>query len=411
MKLKTRFCFCTSTVAGDDSNNFPATTSSSSSTSPASNTSLQSHLSLQTLPSVPSLQYFSLLDVSATVTLTHSLSSTLSLPSSISSLSLSSASSLLYVSSGHQINVYDSSTLSLIETFNSDGTSSGAVKSVTFSDGKIFSAHQDGKIRVWKLTASKKHKMVSTLPTLTDRLRRYPVPKNHVKVRRHKTRLWVEHNDAVSSLAVTNGKIYSVSWDKTLKVWGPKSLRCYESVTAHEDAINAVIVANDGTVYTGSADGRIRVWAKKSGSEKKHSGIATLEKHKSAVNALALNSDGSILFSGACDRSILVWEREDSAKYMVVSGALRGHNGAILCLINVSDFLISGSADRTVRIWRRGFEGKFCCLSVLTGHSKPVKSLAAKMEGEDGISVFSGGLNGEIKVWSLKINYSGSKDS
>lgn len=261
------------------------------------------------------------------------------------------------------------------------------------------------------MTASKRHKLVSTLPTLKDRLSRFPVPKNHVKVRRHKTRLWVEHDDAVSSLAVTNGKIYSVSWDKTLKVWGPRSLRCYESVTAHEDAVNAVAVSDDGMVYTGSADGRIRVWGKTTGSEKKLTGVATLEKHKSAVNALALNSDGSILFSGACDRSILVWEREDNAKYMGVSGALRGHDGAILCLINVSDFLISGSADRTVRIWRRGAEGKFCCLSVLTGHTKPVKSLAAKMEGEDGISVFSGSLNGEIKVWSLKINHSSNQNS
>lgn len=232
------------------------------------------------------------------------------------------------------------------------------------------------------------------------------MPKNHVQVRRHKTRLWVEHNDAVSSLAVANGRIYSVSWDKTLKVWGPRSLQCYESVTAHEDAINAVAVSGDGTVYTGSADGRIGVWGKNPGSKKKHGRVATLEKHKSAVNALALNSDGSILFSGACDRSILVWEREDSAKYMVVSGALRGHDGAILCLINVSDFLISGSADRTVRIWRRGFEGKFYCLSVLTGHTKPVKCLAGRMEGEDEISVFSGGLDGVIKVWSLKINHS-----
>lgn len=413
MKLLTRFC--SSAVSGDNSDDSsPSLATTSTSTSPFSSkmtttSSLQSHLSLQTLPSVPSLQYLSLFDVNATVTLTHSLSSSISLPSSISSLSLSSTTSHLYASSGHQINVYDSSTLSLLETFNSNGTSSGAVKSVAFCNGKILSAHQDGKIRVWKLTEknkTKRHKLVSTLPTLTDRVRRFPVPKNHVQVRRHKTRLWVEHNDAVSSLAVSNGNIYSVSWDKTLKVWSPKkNFTCSESLTAHEDAVNAVAVSFDGTVYTGSADGRIRVWCKP-GSDKRHTRIATLEKHKSAVNALALNSDGSILFSGACDRSILVWEREDTGKYMTVSGALRGHDAAILCLINVSDFLISGSADRSVRIWRRGFEGKFCCLSVLTGHLKPVKSLAGKMESDDVISLFSGGLDGEIKVWSLKVNYS-----
>lgn len=224
-----------------------------------------------------------------------------------------------------------------------------------------------------------------------------------MQVRRHKTSLWVQHNDAVSSLAVSNEKLYSVSWDKTLKVWDPKSLRCKESLTVHEDAVNAVVVSVDGVVYTGSADGRIRVWT--CGSGQRHAKVATLEKHKSSVNALTLNCDGSILFSGACDRSILVWEREDSGKYMGVSGALRGHEGAILCLINVCDLLISGSGDRTVRIWRRGFEGKFSCLTVLTGHLKPVKCLTGKvMEGDDVVSVVSGGLDGDIRVWSVQIN-------
>ena len=178
-----------------------------------------------------------------------------------------------------------------------------------------------------------------------------------------------------------------------------------EAVKAHEDAVNAVAVSVDGIVYTGSADRRIRVWAKPIG-EKRHVLIATLEKHKSVVNALALNDDGSVLFSGACDRSILVWEREDSANHMVVTGALRGHSKAILCLINVSDLLFSGSADGTVRIWQRGHDARYCCLSVLEGHRKPVKSLAAVSEGASNgvVSVFTGTLDGEIKVWQVSVS-------
>lgn len=123
-----------------------------------------------------------------------------------------------------------------------------------------------------------------------------------------------------------------------------------------------------------------------------------------------------MLFSGACDRSILVWEREDSANHMVVSGALRGHQNAILCLINVSDLLLSGSADRTVRIWKRAYDGSFCCVGVLDGHQKPVKSLAAIPDGDDDsstnvvVSVFSGSLDGEIKVWQLSIGSLADQD-
>lgn len=252
---------------------------------------------------------------------------------------------------------------------------------------------------------TKRHKLLATLPTVNDRLRRFVLPKNYVTVRRHKKLLWIEHADAVTGLAVNNGLIYSVSWDKSLKIWRASDLRCLESIKAHEDAVNAVAVSEDGTVYTGSADKRIRVWAKPFG-EKRHVLVATLVKHKSAVNALALNDDGSVLFSGACDRSILVWEREDSANHMAVTGALRGHGKAILCLINVSDLLFSGSADRTVRIWQRGHDGMYCCLAVLEGHQKPVKSLEAVWEGESNgvVSVISGSLDGEIKVWQVSVS-------
>lgn len=250
--------------------------------------------------------------------------------------------------------------------------------------------------------------MVTTLPTVSDRLRRFVLPKNYITVRRHRRQLWIDHADAVTGLAVNGGLVYSISWDRSLKVWRGSDLRCLESVRAHDDAVNAVAVAGDGTVYTGSADRRIRIWAKQQG-ERRHGLIATLEKHKSAVNALALSSDGSVLFSGSCDRSILVWEREDSANHMAVTGALRGHDKAILCLIHVSDLLLSGSADRTVRIWRRGPDGRFSCLAILEGLQKPVKTLAAAPVADGALHVFGGSLDGEIKAWHVSVSTPGRR--
>lgn len=99
---------------------------------------------------------------------------------------------------------------------------------------------------------------------------------------------------------------------------------------------------------------------------------------------------------------------------MVVMGLLRGHGGAILCLINEGDLLFSGSADRTVRIWRRGSGDGYDCLGVLEGHERPVKSLGAVWEGENGSFVLcSGSLDGVIKVWKIwgmEINGSSTPD-
>ncbi|EEF47604.1 F-box and wd40 domain protein, putative [Ricinus communis] len=388
-------------------------TSSASDSSPATSSmsSLQSNLSLQTLPSVPSLQ--KLTPETLNVSISYHSTTSLKLIPNLQITCLALHDNLLYAASTHIVNVYDRTTCHHLHSFSANNSSSGSIKSITFCNGKIFTAHQDCKIRVWKLIQNYQHKLLTVLPTVKDRLSKSMLPKNYVNVRRHKKMLWIQHADAVTSLAVNNGFIYSVSWDKCLKIWRASDLRCLESVKAHEDAINAVVVSVNGTVYTGSADCKIRVWAKPLDG-KKHTLVATLEKHKSAVNALALNDDGSVLFSGACDRSILVWEREDSANHMVVSGALRGHGKAILSLINVSDLLLSGSADRTVRIWQRGHDGKYCCLAVLEGHNKPVKSLAAVWEENDGngnnhdnrnsvVSVFSGSLDGEIKAWQVSV--------
>ncbi|KAJ0257865.1 F219 [Hirschfeldia incana] len=385
-------------------NQYSTDSSTSSPLSEATgSSSLHSSLSLQTLPSVPSLQKIP--SEAFSVTVSHSVTSSFKLRErSLPVTCLAVNGGYLFAVSGHEVSIYDRDMCARLDAFNGHDPFSGTVKSVGFSGEKIFTAHQDGKIGVWKLTAKNGYKQLTTLPTLNDRLRRFALPKNYVQVRRHKKRLWIEHADAVTALAVNNGFIYSVSWDKTLKIWRASDLRCKESIKAHDDAVNAVAVSANGTVYTGSADRRIRVWAKPADS-KRHELVATLEKHKSAVNALALNDDGSVLFSGSCDRSILVWEREDSANYMSVSGALRGHDKAILTLFNVSDLLLSGSADRTVRIWRRGIDGSYSCLAVLAGHTKPVKSLAAVTDSEsDGVvSIVSGSLDGEVKCWKVSV--------
>lgn len=224
--------------------------------------------------------------------------------------------------------------------------------------------------------------------------------------------------DAVSALALSKDGtlLYSVSWDRTIKVWRTKDFTCLESVrNAHDDAVNAVAVSYDGYVYTGSADKRIKVWKKKGElGEKKHSLVDTLEKHNSGVNALALSSDGCVLYSGACDRSILVSEKkeeEDGCCKLVVVGALRGHTKSILCLAVVEDLVCSGSEDKTIRIWR-GVDDRhreYSCLAVLEGHRGPIKTLTAVFDPCDQPSsqasffVYSGSLDCDIKVWHISV--------
>ncbi|XP_061369651.1 protein JINGUBANG [Gastrolobium bilobum] len=292
----------------------------------------------------------------------------------------------------------------------------GAVKSLVIQYDKLFSAHQDHKIRVWKISNNEsnhqKYTRLATLPTLGDRASKVLIPKNHVQIRRHKKCTWVHHVDTVSALAVSKDGtlLYSVSWDRTIKIWRTSDFTCLESVNnAHDDAINAVAVSNDGHVYTGSADKKIKVWKKGQG-EKKHSLVDTLEKHNSGINALALSNDESLLYSGACDRSILVWEKEGYDGKMVVVGALRGHTKSILCLAVVLDLVCSGSADKTIRIWR-GVHTEYSCLAVLEGHTGSIKCITAVVDHsnpseseEASFLVYSGSLDCDVKVWQIFVS-------
>ncbi|KAL6911463.1 hypothetical protein ACP4OV_000268 [Aristida adscensionis] len=286
-------------------------------------------------------------------------------------------------------------------------------------NGLLLSSHQDGKIMAWRVGRRKdgSRRLVprAVLPTAADRLRACLLPWSYVEVRRHRRRTWVHHMDAVTALAVSpdGALLYSASWDRSVKVWRLPGFRCVESVAAaHDDAINAVVVAPDGDVYTGSADKRIKQWRRRPEQKNKHVVVATMERHRSAVNALALGAGGTVLYSGACDRSVVVWER-GAAGRMEATGTLRGHAKAILCLAAAGDVVCSGSADRTVRVWRRGAGGAgYTCLAVLDGHGAAVKSLALVCGrdggGEDGSSsgggsalVCGGGLDGDVKIWSV----------
>ncbi|KAK6790544.1 hypothetical protein RDI58_009625 [Solanum bulbocastanum] len=422
--------------------------------------SSRSFSSQPSLPSIPSLSISSSQVENLSNTFHHCLATLTGHSSYIFCLSITEKH-LYYGSSNGEILVWDINPSRQDNCLkeNTVCRSGSAIKSIVIMGDKLFSAHQDHRIRVWKIdneTPNRNYKCIATLPTINDRCMKLFWTRNYVQVRRHKKCTWVllnfvfkifnrdrtflsilscdhmyiiscfsklnyimseqvHHVDTVSALALSKdgSLLYSASWDRTFKIWRSSDFKCLESVwNAHDDAINSIVVSNNGHVYTGSADKKIKIWTKQQEGSNKHTLMTTLEKHKSAVNALALSTDGSVLYSGACDRSIIVWEK------LQVLGALRGHKKSILCLAVVSnDLLCSGSADKTVRIWKRGF-GKSCysCLAVFEGHNGPVKCLTAtldsqKYDDDDSCSgnsymIYSGSLDCDVKVWKLWVpNY------
>ncbi|KAJ8763413.1 hypothetical protein K2173_002296 [Erythroxylum novogranatense] len=319
--------------------------------------------------------------------------------------SLAASGNLLYTGSDSKnIRVWKN-----LKEFAGFKSNSGLVKAIIVQGNKIFTGHQDGKIRIWKISSKNPsvYKQIGSLPTLKDYITSSVNPKNYVEVRRRHNVLRIKHFDTVSCLSLNedSGLLYSGSWDKTLKVWRVSDYKCVESVKAHEDAINSVVAGFDSLVFTGSADGTVKAWRRElQGRGTKHCLVQTLLKQESAVTALAVNQETAVLYCGSSDGLVNFWERE---KYLSHGGVLRGHKVAVLCVTATGNLVFSGSADKSICVWRREVGGAHYCLTVLKGHSGPVKCLTVEedRECEDRRDqrwiLYSGSLDKSVKVWRV----------
>ncbi|CAM8915679.1 unnamed protein product [Rhodiola kirilowii] len=282
--------------------------------------------------------------------------------------------------------------------FSGFKSNSGLVKAILIAEENIFTGHQDGKIRVWKISDKnpKLHKRVGTLPTIKSCI------KNSIKSSQNS-----KHTDAISSLSFNedNTLLYSVSWDRTIKVWKISDFKCVETIKAHDDVINAVVAGVNSLVFTGSADGSIKVWRREmQGKGTKHFYSQTLLHQDCAITALTLNSpESTIIYGGSSDGLVNFWEVNRHLRY---GGTLRGHKLAVLCLAAAGSLVFSGSADMGICVWRR-LGNDHLWLSVLSGHSGPVKCLAAEVDkssDEDADMrwiLYSGSLDKSVKMWSI----------
>lgn len=295
-------------------------------------------------------------------------------------------------------------------------SNSGLVKTIIISGQKIFTGHQDGKIRVWKINPKTPgvHKRAGTLPTLKDIFKSSIRPSNYIEVRKRRTALWIKHSDAVSCLSLSHDKtyLYSASWDRTIKVWRISDSKCQESIPAHNDAVNSVVCGHDGLLFSGSADGTVKIWKREPRGSKgmKHTLSQTLLNQECAVTALALDpTSSSFLYSASSDGLVNFWDHRNNNQFSH-AGLLTAHKLAVLCLAAAGTLVFSGSADKTICVWKR--DGVIhTCVSVLTGHDGPVKCLAVEEDreaaarggggGERRWVLYSGSLDKSVKVWSV----------
>jgi WD40 repeat protein len=166
-------------------------------------------------------------------------------------------------------------------------------------------------------------------------------------------------------------------------VWSGTDGRRMVNLEGHPGhRVHALVVAVDGTLYSGSADNTIRVWS--NGDR-----VRTLIGHTDVVPTLAIGTHGK-LYSGSYDKTIRVWSTADGTHL----STLEGHSSLVVSVaVGLDGTVYSGSWDKTVRVWA-GDDGR--PLRTLQGHTDAVLAVAVDSDG----TIYSTSLDKTTRVWS-----------
>jgi|GEM_PF-3102210 len=237
------------------------------------------------------------------------------------------------------------------------------------------------------------------------------------------------HSANICSLAAGPGnRMYSGSWDKTIRAWDISKGTESTVLRGHTGNVNALQVSPDGKrLASGSSDKSVRLW-----DLEKQKELLRFDGHSGPVISMAFSADGQFVWSGALDKTIRQWSvasgKEvrhvdgdftciafspdmrraicgswDNANVRVISldsgselRGMKGHGGPVTSVAFSRDGkqMLSGSSDKSVRLW----DINGAQLKVLIGHDGPVVSVQFS---PDGLWAFSGSGDKNCCLWEL----------
>lgn len=224
-------------------------------------------------------------------------------------------------------------------------------------------------------------------------------------------RLW-EHEGPITCLALDLTRIYSGSWDMTVRIWDRALFKCV-MVLRHSDWVWSIAPHN--TTVASSSGSDVYIWDSSDGT------LASIIPHAHVGNTYALERShtGDFLFTGGEDGSIHMFEIADCAGEDGVFKVATWipHSGPVSCLAFEFPWLVSASSDGKLALIDVRKLLKFSRRSLMKNQNRMHRSHQATIEPPQrmlhcsGSSLFSvdigvdrivcGGEDRIVKVWDF----------
>ena len=284
-----------------------------------------------------------------------------------------------------QIKIYNSSSLSLVNSFQAHSDRINKIKQSPFNSNAntnyVATCSEDKTVKIWNVSSSLSWTLITTYS-------QHSSPVNDLE--------WVDNDTLASagSFEYTTIKLWSMAtgqtkrtiktneWVMTLKLLNNniqlaaglyKDINIYNindgnilsSLKGHTYWVRDLVQISDDLLASSSGDETVRIWNLTTNTCK-----FILTGHTSGVYGLK-QITSNILASGSMDTSIKLWN--------ITSGqlirTLTGHTDSILWSVDLlnSQTLVSGSWHKTIKLWNWS-TGE--CLSTIQTQGSGVSSLA-----------------------------------
>ncbi|XP_068661008.1 F-box/WD-40 repeat-containing protein At5g21040-like [Aristolochia californica] len=224
-------------------------------------------------------------------------------------------------------------------------------------------------------------------------------------------RLW-EHEGPVTCLALDSLKIYSGSWDMSVRIWDRSCLKCVK-ILRHGDWVWS-LVPRGSTIAT-SAGRDAYIWDIESGQQ-----LSVIQNvHVGNAYCLARSHSGDLLFTGGEDGAIRMYEvpKDHFDENITSIATWVPHTGPVLSLAFEFPWLVSSSSDGKLALIDVRKLLKSSCRSSLRGHVRVISKLPSTAEPPlrmlhgFGPNLFSvdigadrivcGGEEGVVRIWDF----------